>query len=335
MNKQRWLIIFGYLLGLGLVITAFGGLDWMAFFAVLKTVKPSWSVAAGVAISMGLMMRALRWNLLVGISLQEYGHFWRVANIGQLGNLILPARAGEVLRMIAISRFTPVSIGQAASSAIADRVSDGVMLIVFMMVVFTIHGVDTLGSGVLIGTLGMFGTAVIFIGAFVLWGQRWQDWVSGWAARLPDRINRPIIRLYVQSLEGIQTLQRPSLLLVVGSITLAAFLMDYAAMWLILRAFGWSLPFSVAITVGVFIAAGASLPALPGYVGIYQVASLLALGLYGINQEQAVAFSVMLHVIGWIVISLQGGLSALSYGFNLSSFGTSMSGNVTNELLSK
>ena len=56
-----------------------------------------------------------------------------------------------------------------------------------------------------------------------------------------------------------------------------AFSLDYSAFWLMLRAFDWSLPVQAAMTVGVFLAIGSLLPAAPGYVGIYQVACVLAL----------------------------------------------------------
>jgi hypothetical protein len=278
-----------------------------------------------VVVVVGVLMRALRWNLITGVPLRKYGHFWRSASIGNLANLIFPGRAGEVLRIVTLSRFAQVLAGQAVTSAIVDRVADELMLAVFMALVFAMHGAGLLGSRVVIIFLVVFGIAAAGIGAFVIWGERWKVRVNCLAGRLPAQIGQRVTRWYAQALEGVQTLHRPSLLLTVGGITLVAFLLDYAVMWLIMAAFGWSLPFGAAITVGVVAAAGMSLPSAPGGVGIYQAACVFALGLYGIGVEQAVAFSVILHVLGWVVNGAQGGWSALSYGFSLSALGANLS----------
>ena len=61
-----------------------------------------------------------------------------------------------------------------------------------------------------------------------------------------------------------------------------------------------------------------NLPSAPGYIGIYQVACVLALTLYGIDQNLALAYSIVLHLVSFFIIGIQGILVTMYCGFNLS-----------------
>jgi hypothetical protein len=56
------------------------------------------------------------------------------------------------------------------------------------------------------------------------------------------------------------------------------------------------------------------------YVGIYQIACVLALRMYGISDAAAIAYSIMLQITIFTVIGIQGVLAALSYGIHPFSF---------------
>ena len=217
--------------------------------------------------------------------------------------------------MAAVGRFAQVPMGQAVTSAVVDRVADGLMLGVFMLLVIAIHGANMLGRGVLVSVIGVFVVAAAGLVSFVIWGDRWQARVTRWAESWPaPPVRQRVPRWYAQALEGVQTLRQPRRLLTVGVLNVTVFLLDYGAMWLVIAAFGWSLPFWAAITVGVFIAVGTSLPSAPGYVGVYQVACVLALRIYGISEAPAAAYSIVLQVLTWTIVCVQGMWVAVSYG---------------------
>ena len=124
MKSKRFLIILGTLISLILLIIVFSHLDWQAFFNSLKTIRPLEIVVAGLTILLIVALRALRWTLVAGMPLSKFKPFWQGVNIGYLGNLIYPARAGEVLRIVAVHHFVPLSIGRTVSSAVIDRMWD-------------------------------------------------------------------------------------------------------------------------------------------------------------------------------------------------------------------
>jgi uncharacterized membrane protein YbhN (UPF0104 family) len=80
-----------------------------------------------------------------------------------------------------------------------------------------------------------------------------------------------------------------------------------------MQAIGFDLGLVAAVTVGVILHAGVSLPSAPGYVGVYQVASVIGLGLFGIGVADAVAFSVLHQLLGFAIYLVTGGSSVLFY----------------------
>ena len=83
--------------------------------------------------------------------------------------------------------------------------------------------------------------------------------------------------------------------------------MDILACWLLFLAFGWNLPFMAAIVVLVYLMAAMTLPSSPGYVGVYQVATLFALSAFGIEESAAVAYGTILQVVSLALFVGVGG----------------------------
>jgi uncharacterized protein (TIRG00374 family) len=322
MNKTRWSLLFGSLISLGLAICILLYLDIGTLLITLKSFDFSWAAWAAVCTSLALVLRSWRWKLITTSASVPFKDFWRANAIGYLSNLIFLARSGEIVRAVMVNRFSKVPIGQVISSAVADRISDMLMLTLFIGLILSIHGPQVIEGRALIIFLGVFWLGACFIALFLIRGKQWSPVVHRWIHQfpLPERIRELILSLYDKALEGIYGLRNPWLLFRVMGLATGAFMMDYLMIWFLVGGFGWPLPFSSAITVGVFLGVGSVLPSLPGYVGVVQAACILALGLYGIGDEQAVALSLILHVLALGVIGFQGVVATFSCGLNLTSF---------------
>jgi len=74
-----------------------------------------------------------------------------------------------------------------------------------------------------------------------------------------------------------------------------------------------ALPWSAALTLLVYLGVGMSLPSAPGFVGTFQFFTVAALALYGVEVNEALTFSVILHasfffpvtVAGWAILSAE------------------------------
>jgi uncharacterized membrane protein YbhN (UPF0104 family) len=76
-------------------------IEWTRIWQDIRTMQPAYAAVAGLITVVAISMRALRWHLVVRgerpLSLSNT--FWATW-IGYLGNNILPARAGEFIRII-------------------------------------------------------------------------------------------------------------------------------------------------------------------------------------------------------------------------------------------
>jgi uncharacterized protein (TIRG00374 family) len=315
MTKKKFFIVFGSLLSLILLIYILNGLDWQAFFQAIRTISLPEVFLGGVIIIINIAIRSLRWNLVAKLGLDKFKYFWQAANIGYLANIIYPARTGEVLKVIAINKFAPLVFGRAVSSAIIDRMLDMIIVGIFTLMVIWIHGnrIDpnigrTVIAVFILATL-VLSLSVIFVDAIKKRVEIWQ-FKAKWQQKLHE--------LFVHSLEGIQVFRQSKNILIVLILTMSVFLLDYFWMWKIMGAFGWNLPFEAGLTVGVFLLVSTSIPSAPGFIGVYQMACVLALGLYGIDQTLAVAYSLVLQLITFTIMGIQGMLVTAYCGFSLS-----------------
>jgi uncharacterized protein (TIRG00374 family) len=314
MKTKQILIILGTLLSIALLIMVLSRLDWQTFFKTFKTIYLPPLLLAAMIVMINIALRSLRWNLVARIPLTHIKHFWQAANIGYLGNMIYPARAGEVLKIIAIHHFVPLKLGKAVTSAVLDRVFDMITVGIFTLLILWIHGqrVDpNLGRSV----IGIFILATLSLIILIIYAKALHQQIQNWSFQTKWQWLQEWL---LHALESIQALRQTSHLFLILLITGLVFTFDYFFAWQVMLALGWSLPFEAAVTVGVFLLLSVSLPSAPGFIGIYQVACVLALKLYGINESVAVAYSIVMQLLTFLIMGTQGALVTIYCGFNLS-----------------
>jgi hypothetical protein len=255
--------------------------------------------------ALSILLRALRWTWIANGSSAGIGSFWAATTLGYLGNMIYPMRAGEVLRILAVNRLAQVPFHRGTTSALIDRISDGIVLGLVLIGLFAIHGAAIQGAPGIFALCAVFLFLALFLGGFGAWGHRWRPPLERLVLRLPRRAGWRIMPAYDQVRHLLLEVGRPLALLRLLLITLAVFCVDFAVSWSLMFAFGWSLPLTAAITVEGFVAVGSLLPSAPGYVGAFQVACILALGLYGIDATSAVAFSIVLQAVILLLVGAQ------------------------------
>jgi uncharacterized membrane protein YbhN (UPF0104 family) len=80
--------------------------------------------------------------------------------------------------------------------------------------------------------------------------------------------------------------------------------------WLVAHALGIELTWTDAVFVTAVVNLGVAIPSSPGFVGTYQWLAVSALGLVGVAQVPAFAFSVLMHALWFVPTTLAGALLA-------------------------
>lgn len=256
-----------------------------------------------------MFLRSIRWHILTGLPLRDHLKVWEATCIGYLGTAIYPARAGDVMRMLRLQQLTGLGGGLAIGSGVIDRILEGLGLCCLLLILMLSWKVGLEARQGLLSVAFLFLAAAIGATAFVVSGQRLQalferlSLMGKWGVRLN--------RWYVQCLAGLQVLRSPQRLILAFSMQGLVSLFDVLACWLLIQSFGWALPFIVGLVVLVYIAAAASLPSSPGYVGVYQIATLFALRPYGIDDSASVAYGTILQVLT-LILFISSGMWAFS-----------------------
>jgi len=285
---------------------AFRNVPFAELDAALERFDARWLVPA-VAISLLLMvMRAWRWQLeLRPLQHIGLGRLWIVCAVAYMAINLLPVRLGEVVRPWLLSRRSRVSISNVIGNLVVEKTMDSIC-IVFYILAGLLTAID-LPPWVRRGAWFPAIAAVLLGAVVVLVWLKGEPFVDRWIVHyLPQRFGTALKRITRAILDGMRVLPDGRLLLSVFVVSMALWFLPILSSWVIIRAFAFDVPFNAALIVFIFIGFGTALPNAPGMIGTYQYACVLALGLFGVPQADALAYGLVLNALQLVSIIAQG-----------------------------
>jgi hypothetical protein len=117
-------------IGAGFVLSAFflwlalRQVDGVSLGKAFATMNLLPVVFCAGALSVGILLRGIRWRVIAGFPKKEQHNFSRATNLGVLTNLIFPGRAGEFVRVITLAKLSNSSLPGPLASALIDRLVD-------------------------------------------------------------------------------------------------------------------------------------------------------------------------------------------------------------------
>jgi len=261
---------------------------------VLSSLDPRWLVAAMlVYLCVALPIRTLRWRLILRdqklLSLKDT---LVPTYVGYMANHVLPARLGELYRAHFLGRRVQMKRSGVLGSIVVERTFDGLMLVgIVLLLLFLFPQAQFIGGAALAMALVFLALAagILFYGFTTARTNRIIDKALG---LLPQKLEQLVglrIESFLKGIRGVSTARRS---LAVGLYTICAWFFEASAIALVLGSFQISLTLSGFILVYALSGLATTLPAAPGYVGPYQYAFVLSLGVSGISEETALAVSV-------------------------------------------
>ncbi|MBN8656168.1 MAG: flippase-like domain-containing protein [Anaerolineae bacterium] len=285
------------------------GLDWAAFFESLRRANYFYISLMLFWSSVTYFLRAMRWRVLLNSqkTLSLAGVFW--ANMaGYLGNNILPARAGEIIRAAYVARREKLPIVFVLATGFTERLVDlaalvviGVLSVLFA-VTFSTSMQEAFKSFAIVAVVGV---AFIFLLPF------FQSWVLRILHAIPflkSSLKMKLEELFLHFVDGVKVIAQPRRGLPFLLFTILIWLMD--GMGMVILAFSLNETLSLAKSFLLIAALGISsaLPSTPGYVGVYQFVAVTILSPFGIARESALALILLVQFLNLLVVSVWGGL---------------------------
>jgi uncharacterized protein (TIRG00374 family) len=272
-------------------------------------------------------LRTIRWRVLLraeGTDL-PFLPLWHATAIGFMANNVLPARAGEVARAYAARQLTGVRFSTAVASIAVERVLDGLTLVLVLVVAIWAggFGTETTVGGVTLGSLAQ-GAGILFsialAGAFAMvhWPEVTLRLVERTVGRvLPAGVAGKLVTVLEGLIQGLDALRSPRRFLQVGLWSLAVWGANGLSFAVCFVAFGFELPWAAAPMLMALIAFGVAVPSAPGFFGPFEIATRVALALYGIGASEAVSYAVGYHLGTFLPITVLGiwSLATTGIGF--------------------
>ena len=280
-----------------------------------------WYLIPAVLISFLLQIfRSYRWQLeLSPLEHVPLGRIWVVTSVAYMAINLLPARLGEFVRPWLMSRRSGVTFSNVVGNLVVEKTMDS-LCIVFYILVGLLTTTD-LPEWVRTGaTVPATAAAVLVVLVLLLW-TKGEPFFDRWVIRyLPEKFGDGLKRFVRALLDGMQILPNPRLVTGVFLVSLALWFLPILSSWIAILAFSFDVPFNAALIVFIFIGFGTALPQAPGMIGTYQYACILALGLFGVEKADALAYGIVLNGIQLITLVLQGVVALPLAGVTLADF---------------
>jgi uncharacterized protein (TIRG00374 family) len=276
-------------------------------------------LAGGLTLSLASTFgRATRWRILLNATEAKVGVvtvYWAMM-AGYLGNLVLPARAGELVRTYLISRHSGLSKTYVLTTALGERVMDAIALILFSaLALLGVSSKPAWMAGVA-RTLAAVAIASA-VGVAVL------PYIHGWIERalralpLPDGLRDKVIGLLEQVILGLRAFHDPKRFAAFAGLTPAIWFLDTCGALLTGHALGIPITFTIALLFLSALGLGSALPSTPGYVGIFQFVAVTVLGPFGIARDSAIAYVIVIQAATSVLFIIFGSLGMIRLGGSL------------------
>ena len=245
--------------------------------------------------------------------------------IGYMANNVLPLRAGEVVRVYVVARRWSAAGGASPRShpfwttlatLIVERVLDSFAVVLILAALLLLVPVprflEVAALVVLAVDIAGVATLIAIVAAPRMCARLITRLVGRWP-RLETRVLNAF-QTFVHGLDGIRTLSHTAPLI---GWTIVVWLAPAFSAWTVLMALDLHLPLAAPWAVLAFVGLGISIPAAPGYVGVFHLAAVLAVELFGAPHSAAVGYALLFHASQIVPVTLVGWLYLLRENMSL------------------
>lgn len=275
------------------------GVSWQETAAALAAARIAYLAPIFLAAVLSLYLRALRWGVLLG-PLAQVGRqsLLSATAMGFAANMLLPLRAGEVLRPLFLARKEKLPLAPTMATIAVERLFDMATLLLFF-------GVATLAlplppewkryGWVFLGTFVAFLVALVVLQRLPV---RTAAALSTVLKPLPERLSGPVLHAVHQFADGLGSLKSAGAIALAVLYSLAVWLTLAITFGLGLSAFELPVPWiRGALSITTIVAIAVSIPGGPGFIGMFQVGCEVGLGIYGVSKSLALSYSIFVHAM--------------------------------------
>lgn len=304
--RRAWIGV-GLALGAALAWLGVREVDLDEVWAAVRRSEWIWLLPSLGVLAVGVGMRALRWQLLFAAAHRPpLAAVTRALLVGLFFNIVLPFRAGEAARLVALYRRTRTSRMEIAATIAIERVYDIATLLLLLFAALPwlpdVAWVRTAGWLALgLGLALLAAVVVLTVGGATAVGRLLSP-----LRLLPFFPAERLEAAQANVLRGLAGLRELRTGVVAVSLTTASWIVLAAAFWLVTLAFDLNLPFHAGILVLVATGLALVIPSPPAALGVWEAATVVALDAYDVPLSLAVSYGLVLHAVNVVPFLVAG-----------------------------
>lgn len=307
-SKNVRALILGIAVSVLALYFALKNVDLSALGDSILSANPVWMFVVLLSYMVHYWLKAIRWcDLLEPVKQLQTKEAYPVMMTGFFANNFLPAHLGELVRMYIGSKLFHVGKTQILATIVLERVMD------FSMVALLFGGA-LISGGAISNSLVYAGYVLIAVTSLawvVLYlALRYEEPVIRfvrWVLKpLSARITKRIVEILLLVLAAMHSMKSTRLVIRSIALSLLQWVLVGLAIYAALKSVGIEITISGAVVTLAATVLAVSLPAAPGFFGTIQLAFVLALVPYGVSESDALAGSVIFHIISYLYVMLSG-----------------------------
>jgi uncharacterized membrane protein YbhN (UPF0104 family) len=261
--------------------------EWAKVGEALRAAALGWVLLAAALNFLNLACKTARWGTMLG-PLGRVGYFrlYYYLIVSYAASALLPARAGEALRVYLLRRRDNVAVSDSVGVVVVEKLFEvlGLLVVVAPLPLLLVlpHWVD-----VSIWVIAVGGVIALVVAVALGRG-------GGRGGRF-DELRR-----------GLMCMREPWRIALAIGWSVAAYLVDALEIWLVLRALAIDVPWATPALVLLGANLAIAVPSTPGQLGALEAGVVAVLAVVGVPTEKALAFALVYHVMQLAPVVLVG-----------------------------
>jgi len=304
MNKK---VILGILISIFLVYLSVRGINLQDVFCDLKNIQLSYVIFFIFLVILMQWLRSYRWGVILH-PMEKIDQFslFSVTSVGFLAIAAIPARLGELARPYLISKRSSIKMSSALGTILVERVLDSFTVLAIAVIVLFLTDLPPwlIKSSIIFFLLAL--VIFSFIVFLILRRDTALKLINRILSKLPGKFAHTIDEVIHHFIDGFQIITNIKFLLYLFFLSALIWLVDVLAIYMLLKAFDFTLPVMASFVVMIILIVGIAIPTAPGYIGNWHFACVLALSFFGLAKTEALSFAVVYHFLSMVIVVILG-----------------------------
>ncbi|WP_048148997.1 lysylphosphatidylglycerol synthase transmembrane domain-containing protein [Methanolacinia paynteri] len=313
--------ILGIIISIIFIILAFRNFNSEDFISAISNVNIFFIFLAIGFFLFGYIIRGIRWQIMLRTVKEiPYLTCFEISLIGYMASSLLPMRLGEIIRAYVLGIKENISKLASLSSIILERIFDGMILVLFFGILLIIYPFPEWVNKLGLFIAFLFLSGLIFIFTLTYYRKKSLEILYRFFHLFSDSLYKKIVPYFEKFVLGTGMLKNKTQTSLVLFISILIWINEALVYYILMLAFDITSPllFLIAIFTMIVINFSIMIPSAPGSIGTYQYFCVLALTLFNINSNTALAYAIVANTMMIVCTVIFGIICMWHMGFSIS-----------------